>query len=257
LLLRKRNRPSLLNQLVYDLLNISELRPEAWVAAALYADQMQQPVKSNEYLDRALLLNPDHFWTHCVQGTLSLPVVPESAIKSFRKANSLDKFEMFSYQGIVEACLAADKPKLALDAAKEALQAMKDSPKALVLVGKVLSSDGMGSSERAKALKAFQKALVLDPNCSYAIESLAELHFVMKKPKEAIELLKSHVSQYNSEFLQTRIAKMYQETGNTKDAMKHYQAALTISPHCVAALQGLETLEQQFKNSDEHDDQIT
>lgn len=61
----------------------------------------------------------------------------------------------------------------ALLTAKEALHLMRRNPKALSLVGLVLSHSPEG---KEKALKAFTKALAIDPSCSDAVTALAKMY---------------------------------------------------------------------------------
>ncbi len=183
----------------------------------------------------------------CVAGSILLGVQQfDAALGCYRKAYTIDKRDMAVFQGIVDAHLGASKFKDALFAAKEALQLMPRNPRALTLIGLVLSHSPEG---REKARAAFTKALALDPFCIDAVFAMVKLDTTEKKYQSAAALLNKHLLQHNRDYVHTRLANIYVLMGDHRQAVLHFQTALSLNQNYQPALQGLEQLDATLKGT--------
>lgn len=73
---------------------------------------------------------------------------------------------------------------------------------------------------------------------------------VQKKFEEATKLLKQHLSHYSKDFMLTKLANVYAQSGNIEEALLHFQTALSLSPSYRPALSGLERLENSVTENE-------
>jgi tetratricopeptide (TPR) repeat protein len=88
------------------------------------------------------------------------------------QAYSLCK-DLYTYRGLVNSFLALSKVGEALRVAKEALQLMPKDPRAVLMVGNVLS---MSKDGAPKAIKAYAKVLKLNPQSHDAAIAMADIY---------------------------------------------------------------------------------
>ena len=248
-ILRMRGKVDQLNRLTLDLMATSPDRPETWVCAALYADEKQNKDRAIQYVDKAIKMNARHVTAHLVKGFITLSLgSADQAIKSYVIAHEIEKRELSAYQGLVEAYLATQKFREALLTAKEAMDLMPRNPKALTMVGMVLSHS---TEARPNARKVFIKALSIDPNCIDTVMALSKLCIVEKNFDEAIKLLEKHLLIESKDFLHTKLAQTHMHVGNLDKALTHFQEALRLTPNFPPAVQGMEKLHMLMKGEGE------
>ena len=90
---------------------------------------------------------------------------------------------------------------------------------------------GISSFEHSKIF--LEKALKIKPDFFQAANNLANLYLKLNKSEEAINLLKKFINQENSNnyVLNFTIANSYQQSGDFKNARKHYDKCLFIEPN--------------------------
>ena len=94
-----------------------------------------------------------------------------------------------------------------------------------------LIHSGISSFEPSKIY--LNKALKIKPNFFQAANNLANLFLKLNKAEESIKLLKKFIDQENSNnyVLNFTIANSYQQSGDFKNARKHYDKCLLIEPN--------------------------
>lgn len=144
---------------------------QGWVALALL--NWQDKIKAQALMDRAITLEPSSF-AHFVQGHLYLQDDRAGhASVSFFRSNELEP-DVATFEGLVDAYLAAGKYREAIGAAKEAISLAPRDVRALTLVGIALAR-APGNQGVAKAKRTLFKALTMDPAASRALLSLVNL----------------------------------------------------------------------------------
>jgi len=90
---------------------------------------------------------------------------------------------------------------------------------------------GISSFELSKIF--LDKALKIKPDFFQAANNLANLYLKLNKSEEAINLLKNFINQenLNNYVLNFTIANSYQQSGDFKNARKHYDKCLFIEPN--------------------------
>ena len=104
-----------------------------------------------------------------------------------------------------------------------------------------LGNDANDTGDNAKAIKLFEKALVVKPDLALAQDGLAyghaglrELDAALAAAKKQVELLPKQPSP------QDTLGEVLLLAGKYDDAEKAFQAAITIEPKYIAAWQGIE-----------------
>jgi anaphase-promoting complex subunit 7 len=236
-----------LNRLTHDLMAIDSWRPEAWVSASKYWELKGDNDKSMELVDKALQIDARHNEAHLHKGHLHAKSLRhDQALLSFRRAYSCRK-DMRAFQGLVKAYVASQKYKEALQAAKEALMLMPRNPKALTLVGMVLSQTPEGQE---KAKKAFEKAQKIDPRCIDTVMALVDLLMQQENTTAAIEVLNRALLIHNKDTIHAKLAQVLTQGNNFTDALVHFHTALSLNPHNESARRDLERLEKVLKGQD-------
>ena len=149
------------------------------------------------------------------------------------------------------AQIAPDKPEalvfktaylIKLKRNKEALELAnkidKQFPK--LVLGKLLKGDVyLAEKELDKAVDMYQQAYKIQPN-DRVLFTLADLMMVQKKQPEAIKLLKNALEKNKKDLgIHFKLATIYQQQNDIKQAEAHYNAMLTEQPDNVLALNNL------------------
>ena len=175
-----------LNCLTNDVLAVDSKRYIGWLLAAMFCELKGEHDKSKILVEKAVDIDPlpSCFW---VKGRFLLSHGQnEQALIAFFQANSLEK-SLQSYSGLVQAHLALGNIKDATIAARDAVTTMPTSSIAYTLIGQCLSR----SSTSTEVIKAFTKALKIDPTNTKAASYMAEFYKKQGKLHEASLCLKS------------------------------------------------------------------
>jgi tetratricopeptide (TPR) repeat protein len=150
---------------------IDRRKPEAWTAAALYADLRNSHTVALTYTQRALELDPHHEVGYLLQGNLFVAHPPPDgidrvrwmrhALRSFEAAYNLRK-DSTAFMGLVRTHLLLGEANHALRYALEARRVMPNASQPHALLGYVYRESGQTSGQKAQ--KAFEKALEIDPS---------------------------------------------------------------------------------------------
>ncbi|CEP02298.1 Anaphase-promoting complex subunit 7 [Plasmodiophora brassicae] len=248
--LRMRNQATELGSLSQRLL-AHQHRPQPWVAVALFCDQRNDRDKAVKFLEKAIALSPRHITAYLVKGYISLATgCADEAVTAYKQANLIDRRELDSYTGLVEAYLGVPQFNDALFIAKACVQVLPNNARALTLFGNVLARTTEG---RDNARKAFTKALQIDPNCHDACIALVKLCMAQSQFQEAITLLEKHLAHHPTDAMHTKLANAYALSGNVSQALFHYHTALSMTPDFRPAQAGLERLEASLKERCQED----
>jgi tetratricopeptide (TPR) repeat protein len=249
-ILRTRGFSSELNRITHEALEVNADRPEAWVCAALYADECGRHEQASKYIDKAVDLNPRHMPAYLVKGYILLSTGrQQQAIDAYRKAYHLDKREMSAFQGMVEAHISKKELREANRLAKEALTLLPRNAKAITLHGRVLSEH---ERTRRDGLAFLNKALEIDPDCVDAIMGIVKHHIRWEQYDQAIVALSKFMQTHNEDYLHCKLATVYMFQGDVQSAVRSFRSALEISPFYPPARQGLEKITSSMPDTQTH-----
>jgi len=246
-----------LNSLARDLIEIDLNRAEPWIAEARYCELRGDIMTALNFAQKAMCLDRKCAHAHLIQGRVHVRLNCLSpGVNSFYRAYSVRR-SFSAYQGLVDTYLAIPKISEALRTAKEALQLMPKDPRAVLLVGRVLSrTTGDG---KKKASKAYVKALKLDPRCHDAAIALADLYLVQHKSQmsdlqPAIDILSQTIQHDEQDYLHVKLGELYTAAKDYGAAMTHFHNALSITPDLNIARIGMERLERILRGESVDED---
>lgn len=280
-----------LSDLTDSMLQVDDKAPESWTCLALYHKYQGSKNNNNntnngtnennnntnhsasalKFVDKAIALDQRHAYAHFIRGTLLLQDHrPEYAANSFFRSNEIQP-AVATYEGLVDAYLAAGKDKEAIAASKSAYNLAPRDPRTQTLVGLALAQ---GSAAQAK--RSLNKALQVSPTLARPLFCLVELLRLEKDYSQCIDLLQraldsltnssmfSQSSSYSgsSESLSRsarqddilcRMGAIYSAMEQYKDSIHCYDRALTFNPNCSPAIQALDRLEKLMRGIDPND----
>mmetsp|Transcript_560 Transcript_560/g.1641 ORF Transcript_560/g.1641 Transcript_560/m.1641 type:complete len:568 (+) Transcript_560:125-1828(+) len=247
-----------LNRLAMRLQGITTHRAEVWLAVAMYLDLVGQTQRALGFAEKALAIDGQHRPAHLVRGMLLYDMDNvDEGIKAFRAAYLLRK-DFQSFQGLIDGKIQSGKILEALAVANHAQQVFPENAQALTLLGSVLSHYQDG---KEKASKMLEKALEIDPTYTPAAIYLGAVYSVNNQVEKAIEVMKGHleVARLHKAPLLTQLASVYQESGNSSEALLYYNRALAEEPTFKPAEEGLKKLQRELGsgNFDEQQQQET
>lgn len=271
-LLAREHKVGALNELADSLLMMDDTRPEAWAALGLYHEAHEDHEKALAFVDKAISLDQRHAYAHRLRGAILMADNrPSHAAVSFFRSNEILP-DVASYEGLVDAYLAAGQFKEAIASAREAISLAPRDPRAITLVGMALYKGACNrqgaarSSAIDKAKRALRKALTIDPSLLRPLFALVAIHEEQMEFDVCIDLLQAGlegntVTQdrlFGHSLILCRLGEIYTLCEHYKDAMDCYNRALGINPGLTAAQKMLERLEKMLRgvHGGEHGDDI-
>jgi anaphase-promoting complex subunit 7 len=254
-----------LSDLTDSMLQIDDKSPVSWTCLALYhkyqsrldpqscSDHVSSSLK---FVEKAIALDQKHAFAHYIRGTILLGEHrPEYAAVSFFRSNEIQP-AVSTYEGLVDAYLAAGKDKEAIAAAKTAYNIAPRDPRTQTLVGLALAQ---GSSAQAK--RSLTKALQMSPSLSRPLFCLVEILRSEKEYTQCIEILQQalgaqalslgHSSSLAcADEIYCRLGSIYTAMENYSEAVNSYDRALAANPDCNTAMQALDQLEKLMRGLD-------
>ena len=145
--------------------------------------QLGKAPEAANYLDRALLIDGDHFGARLLLGLLSGDEgKPETAKMYLEQALELDSNSFAAHYGLGRLLALEGRIAEALAHLKRALS-LRPTPEMHYLVGRAYFEQGQAD----RALKHLQKAVRLDPSFDAALYSLGWLYWQSNRTNEALE----------------------------------------------------------------------
>jgi anaphase-promoting complex subunit 7 len=255
-----------LSDLTDSMLLMDDKSPVSWTCLALYhkyqsshdphGDHIASALK---FVEKAIALDQRHAYAHYIRGTILLDEHrPEYAAVSFFRSNEIQP-AVATYEGLVDAYLAAGKDKEAIAAAKTAYNMAPRDPRTQTLVGLALAQ---GSAAQAK--RSLAKALQMSPALSRPLFCLVEILRLEKDFSQCIDLLQqalegeaasagSNSNIARADEILCRMGGIYTAMEHYKEAVNSYDRALAANPDCVQAVQSLDRLEKLMRGMDPND----
>jgi putative PEP-CTERM system TPR-repeat lipoprotein len=169
----------------------------------------------------------------------------DSAKASLNKALALNPRYLDAEILLAAVELAAGRHEEALTIAKQIQKQQPESAAGFVLQGEIL----MAQKQFAPALKAYEKALILDNNGQLAVkvhQALSAGGNANEADARIIHWLKDHPSDVPT---RAYLASSYMSTARNKQAIEQYQVVLENDPKNVFALNNLAWLYQQERDT--------
>lgn len=256
-----------LSDLTDSMLQMDDKSPVSWTCLSLFhkyqgnrhgphSDHIASALK---FVEKAIALDQRHAYAHYIRGTILLEEHrPEYAAVSFFRSNEIQP-TVATYEGLVDAYLAAGKDKEAIAAAKTAYNLAPRDPRTLTLVGLALAQ---GSAAQAK--RSLTKALQLSPALSRPLFALVEILRLEKDHGQCIDLLQqalegqaaasgTNTSLARADEILCRMGGIYTAMEHFKEAVNSYDRALAANPECDQAVQALDRLEKLMRGLDPND----
>jgi anaphase-promoting complex subunit 7 len=261
-----------LSDLTDSMLQLDDKSPISWTCLALYHKYQNRRDTSNtsgnnnnnsdaiasalKFVEKAIALDQKHAFAHYIRGTILLEEHrPEYAAVSFFRSIEIQP-TVATYEGLVDAYLAAGKDKEAIAAAKTAYNLAPRDPRTQTLVGLALAQ---GSAAQAK--RSLNKALQISPSLARPLYCLIEILRAEKDYEQCIELLNKALQAqsltlgYNSsmasiEEIYCRMGSICTSMENYKEAINSYDRALAANTYCNTAIEALDRLDKLMRGLD-------
>lgn len=203
-------------------------------------------------MEKAIALDQRHAFAHRLRGSILLAENrAEHAVVAFFRANEIAR-DIASYEGLVEAYLAAEKYREAICTAKEAIALARGNPRAVGLVGwafaQAADSQGMVVEGRDKAKRALRTALALDPGAIRPLFALVDIHAQERDFDVCVTLLRRGMEgtsesysasvDNNQDLIHAKLGEIYTLSANFQEAMTCFHTALSINQESVGKLPG-------------------
>jgi anaphase-promoting complex subunit 7 len=268
-LLGKAGKLHELSDLTDSMLQIDDKSPVSWTCLSLYhkyqvlsdssnsASTNGDPIASAlKFVEKAIALDQKHAFAHYIRGTILLEEHrPEYAAVSFFRSIEIQP-TVSTYEGLVDAYLAAGKDREAIAAAKSAYNLAPRDPRTQTLVGLALAQ---GSTAPAK--RSLKKALQMSPSMARPLFCLVEILRAEKDYDQCIELLTNALeaealtmgcnsSLARLEDIYCRMGSIYMSKESYREAADAYDRALAANTSCNTAIEALDRLEKLMRGLD-------
>lgn len=205
------------------------------------------------FVDKAIALDQRHAFAHRLRGSILLADNrPEHACVAFFRANEIAR-DIASYEGLVEAYLAAEKYREAICTAKEAISLARGNPRAVALIGWAFaqasnSNQGMVVEGRDKAKRALRTALTLDPCAIRPLFALVDIYAQERDFEACTTLLKRGMEGTSESFstgmhshqdlLYAKLGEVHTLSAGYQEAMTCFHTAISLNPDCIGKCVG-------------------
>lgn len=181
-LLLKNGQPTDALSILTPAMNDTQKDPQLFMIAGESLMQNKEFIKANEYFQKANALAPNVSLVHTAMAMSQIGQGDTSkAISELELAASLDEKSTKPGVALVMAQLRLQHYDKALVAAQALEKKYPTDPQVVNLKGGVY----LGLKDLANARSSFEKALTLSPNYFPAVENLARLDLIDKKPDQA------------------------------------------------------------------------
>lgn len=201
------------------------------------------------FVEKAIALDQRHAFAHRLRGSILLAENrADHACVAFFRANEISR-DIASYEGLVEAYLAAEKYREAICTAKEAISLARGNPRAVALVGWAFAqasdagTQGMVVEGRDKAKRALRTALTLDPSAIRPLFALVDIYAQERDFETCTTLLRRGMEgtteSYSTgmhnqqDLLQAKLGEIYTLSANYQQAMACFHTAISMNPDCI------------------------
>ncbi|KAJ3196357.1 Anaphase-promoting complex subunit 7 [Irineochytrium annulatum] len=231
-LLKRQNLSVLLNKLSQELMEVTKVRPEPWLAMARYCETKDDLDQAQSLAQKAIDIDPKCHAAYVCKGGIALALGEYAdAVVAYRRAHSLRR-DLSTFEGLMESYVGMKRLSEAIQIATDAAKLMPRDARVFTLVGTVHSHSSTGK-ERARV--SFQKALSLDPGCMAAVMGQVSLLSNESKWEEASKLMEDYVDRNNNHVYHTRLGQIYMLMTDHEKAFEHFTIALSYDPDYEAA----------------------
>ena len=198
--------------------------------------KMNHLKEAEESVRRALELDPRHNISHHNLGeVLRRQERYEEAIASYRVVLEIDPEQALAYAGMGDALFQLERYEEALASLTQAISLQSDLPMAArlhVLMGQ--ASQELGRTK--VAAEQYERALLVEPHNTEALDHLAFVRFGQKRYEEALGLYRTlidigHAKAQNH----TNMAASLFYLGRTDEAIQNLERALSLDPNLESA----------------------
>ncbi|KAA3595638.1 MAG: tetratricopeptide repeat protein [Candidatus Scalindua sp. AMX11] len=205
--------------------------------------------KASEYIQKALLLNPEHSTAHNSLGTvLKKQGKYEQSIESYKRAIVLNPAYAMPHSNLASLYHDIGSLDNAIESYKRAVSLKPDYFEGYINLGAVLQEKGRSN----EAVEYYRKAIQINPDLPEAYNNMA---VALKEGKmfdkavkcclRSLELKADYAEAY------INLGLVFQEQGNLEKANESYGKALEIEPDNVTALTNLGSLLTEQRRLDE------
>lgn len=240
-----------LNRIVHMLITNHPRRPETWIATAINFERQDEFENAQKSIIEAIELDESHHFIYFIRGAIHMrQKKPYDALACYREKVTSAR-SLFLYTGVLQSLIAIGKVDEALIESKQVLYLYPNHLWTYYLVGLVAIKQG----DYKNARKGFETCMKLYENEELIFEEallgLVECDVKDENFDTAITLLKRRLDVRQSDSLHSRCGNIYVQMEKYKEALYHYNIALTLNPSSEEAKNGIAKVEKLINPSDD------
>ncbi|XP_076364183.1 anaphase-promoting complex subunit 7 isoform X2 [Tachypleus tridentatus] len=228
-----------LENLSSQLLSVSDVAPEPWIAMAYFCHATKKGTRGVYFAQKACLISPRNIEALLLKGFILTELKRvQDALVHFKEAY---KIAPYRFEAHKDGYMALGRNREAIVYASNCCKQLGQSPRALCLYASVLAKDAL-SVEKAKTL--LEKALKQDPNYLDAVYQIVEIYEQERQYQKGIELLKKQAEVQSTCRLHQLLGDLLSKINEHEKALHHFSIALNMDPTNPRALEGAQRVEQ-------------
>ncbi|XP_031554004.1 anaphase-promoting complex subunit 7-like [Actinia tenebrosa] len=242
-LLAQDNSSKELEKLAKDLIQVTQLKAEPWIAMAHFCDLTNRKPRAVYFAQKAHTIDVRNVQALILKASLLQALGKhQEALIHYREAVKLSPTNIDATKGLVECYMTADRNRDAMAVAKNAHKALGATARTLTLCATVMMHE---SSNYDKAKTMLEKAINLDPSSNDAVCLLAEVHGKKQEYSKAIDLLRKHLINHRTARLHQLLGDYLVMTNEYQEALDQYTKSLSLNPGYSKAIEGIQNVEKR------------